>query len=466
MKKIVSLLILLVTLSFANSYDKALELFDKKEYNESFKLLIQAKDEGNIDSLYTLGYMYYYGYGTKKDYSEALKYFLKASKKGSIKSFEYLGYMYGNGQGTNVSNKKAIYYYELGVQNNGSGSMCDLSEYYIKGWGVEKNYFKAIELVKKGHELGNSNCKKIWEKYNLSSKKEKNQLNYNNEKKQCKKSFNINPNKAIEHCEYSIQLEPNDNNSRFFLAIAYFRLGLLEDALKEYNYLEKQLLNDITMIGVYTQKGNVLMQQQQNHEAFNYFNKALQLSNKKSITIFEATIYNGMGSVELQRENYKKALKYLNKALLLTSNKQLKMNIASNIGVTYLKQEQYKDSIDSLKLSLKLCAEVNDYIQKDLISSNLAMAYLFDNNQEKAKQLSKESITGAEKTNNQMALFNSYLVYSAVLEEIGQKKESDKYFDKANAIGNLIGISFEDEETKTSLSPLTILKNMFKKSKK
>jgi len=170
--------------------------------------------------------------------------------------------------------------------------------------------------------------------------------------------------------------------------------------------------------------------------------------------------------VKLQNENYKEALIYLNKALLLTNNKQLKMNIASNIGVTYLRQEEYKDSIDSLKLSLKLCAEVNDYIQKDLISSNLAMAYLFDNNLKKAKQLSKESIAGAEKTNNQMALCNSYLVYSAVLEELGQKKESDKYFDKANAIGNQIGISFEDEATKTSLSPLTILKNMFKKSKK
>ena len=429
MKRVVSLLTLLATLSFANSYDKAIELFDKKEYKKSLTLLEQANNEGNINSLYALGYMYYYGYGTKKDYTKAIKWFLKASKKDSVKSFEYLGYMYGNGQGVDINDKKAIYYYELGVKDNGSGSMCDLSEYYIKGWGVQKNYFKAIELVKKGHELGNSNCKKIWEKYNLSSKKEKNQLNYNSEKKQCKKSFNINPNKAIEHCEYSIQLKPNDNNSRFYLAIAYFRLGLLKDSLREYNYLEKQLLNDTTTIGVYTQKANVLIQQQKNDEALNYFNKALELSNKKSITILEATIYNGIGGVKLQNENYKEALIYLNKALLLTNNKQLKMNIASNIGVTYLRQEEYKDSIDSLKLSLKLCAEVNDYIQKDLISSNLAMAYLFDNNLKKAKQLSKESIAGAEKTNNQMALCNSYLVYSAVLEELGQKKESDKYFD-------------------------------------
>ena len=89
MKKIVSLLILLVTLSFANSYDKALELFDKKEYNESFKLLIQAKDEGNIDSLYTLGYMYYYGYGTKKDYS--VPDFKKIGEAYGIKSYSVSG---------------------------------------------------------------------------------------------------------------------------------------------------------------------------------------------------------------------------------------------------------------------------------------------------------------------------------------------------------------------------------------
>ena len=466
MKKIMSLLLVLSVFVYANSYDEALKEFNKKNYTKALQLLHKAEKNGNKSAFYSLGYMYYYGYGTKKDYTEALKWFLKASKKGSIKSFEYLGYMYGSGQGVDVNDKKAVYYYKQGVKNNDSGSMCDLSEYYIKGWGVQKNYFKAIELVKKGYKLGNSNCKKIWDKYNLSSKKEKYQLNYNDEKRQCKKYFIINPNQAIEHCEYSIQLKPNDNNSRFYLAIAYFRLGLLEDSLRECNYLEKQLLNDTTMIGVYTQKGSILAQQQKNNEALNYLNKALQLSNKKSITIFEASIYNSIGSVELQNENYKKALKYLNKALLLTSNKQLKIDIASNIGVTYLRQEQFKDSINSLKLSLKLCDEVNDYIQKDLISSNLAMAYLFDSNLEKAKQLAKESITGAEKTNNQMALFNSYLVYSAVLKELGQKKESDEYFDKANAIGNQIGISFEDEETKTSLSPLTILKNMFKKSKK
>jgi len=466
MKKIVSLLVLVVTLSFANSYDKALELFEKKDYNKSFKLLQQANKEGNVNALYSLGYMHYHGFGTKKDYNEALKWFLKASQNKSTKSYEYLGYMYGNGQGVETNDKKAVYYYELGVQNNNAGSMCDLSEYYINGWGVQKNYFKALELVKKGHELGGSYCKKVWDKYNLASKKEKSQLNYNTEKKLCKQNFNMDPSLAIEHCEYAIQLQPSDNNSRFFLAISYFRLGQLEESLKEYNYLENQLLDNITMVGVYTQKGNVLMQQQKNDEALEYYNKALEKSDKKSLKIFEATIYNGIGMVEKQRENYDKALKYLNKSLLLTSNRQLKMNIANNIGVTYLNKEKYKDSIESLKLSLNMCNEINDYIQKDLISSNLALAYLFSNNLEKAKQVAKDSIVGAEKTNNQLALFNSYLVYSAVMEEVGNKKESDKYYDKANVIGNQIGMSFEDEQTKTNLSPLNILKNMFNKSEK
>jgi len=467
MKRKISLLILLVTLSFANSYDKALESFNKKDYKKSLNFFKEANNEGSIDSLYSLGYMYYYGYGTKKNYNKALKWFLKASENGSTKSFEYLGYMYGNGQGIDVNDKKAVYYYELGVKDNGSGSMCDLSEYYIKGWGVQKNYFKAMKLVKKGHELGNSNCKKIWEKYDLSSKKEKNELDYNTEKKLCKQNFNIDLHKAIEHCEYTIQLKPNDNNSRFFLGIAYFKLGMLNDALKEYNYLENQLLNNITKLGVFTQKGNVLMQQQKNDEALKYFNNALHLvqniTNEKTATLYKANIYNGIGLIAKQKGNYKKALKYLNKALLLSSQKQMKMMIANNIGVIYINQELNKDGIDSLLLALQLSDEINDNIQKDLFKSNLAMAYLFDNNTKLAEKTAKESINGAEKTNNQFALFNSYLVYSAVMEEVGNKKESDNYYDKANEIGTQIGISFEDEETKTNLSALSILKNMLKK---
>ncbi|MEA2017510.1 MAG: tetratricopeptide repeat protein [Campylobacterota bacterium] len=466
MKKVISLLVLLTTLSFGNSYDKALELFDKKEYKESLRLLKQANNEGNIDSLYTLGYMYYYGYGTKKDYSEAIKWFLKASKKGSVKSFEYLGYIYGNGQGVNVNDKKAIYYYELGIKDNGSGSMCDLSEYYIKGWGVQKNYFKAIELVKKGHELGNSNCKKIWEKYNLSSKKEKNQLNYNTEKKLCKKNMNINPNIAIEHCEYSVQMMPTDNNSRLYLGLSYFNLGRFKEALKEYDFLEEQLLKDITKAVVFLQKGNILVAQNRNDEALVYFTKSLQLSEEKEYSYFYAQNYNGIGLCNKQNNNNSKALQNFNKALIYATNEGMKMNISNNIALVYLNQEKFTDAIDSLKIALEISGEINNYIQIDLIKSNLAMAYLFNNNIKKAKMLSKESIIGAEKTHNQMALYNSYLVYSAVMEELGNKKESDKYFNKANEIGNELGMSFKDESTDINLSPLSILKNMFKKSRK
>lgn len=465
-----SLVLVFSVFIYANSYDEALKEFNKKNYTKALQLLHKAEKNGNKSAFYSLGYMYYYGYGTSKDYKKAYEWFIKDQKNGSIKSCSYLGYMCGNGQGTLQNDKKAIYYYELGAKNNDADSICDLAEYYINGWGVQKNYFKAIELVKKGYQLGGNYCKSVWDKYNLASKKTKEQLDYNTEKLLCQQNFKINPSIAIEHCEYAIQLKPIDNISRVFLGLAYFRLGQLQESLKQYNYLEQQLLDNTTMLLIFTQKGNVLMQQQKNDKALKYFNKALQLlqkiTNKKLITKYKANIYNGIGSTEMQKENYEKALKYLNKALMLANQKQMKMTIANNIGTVYFNQELYKDSIDSLILALNLANDINDNIQRDLIQSNLAMAYLLYNNVKKAKYLAKQSIEGAQKTNNKMALFNSYLVYSAVMEEIGNKKKSDIYYKKANAIGNQIGISFEDEETKTNLSPLNILKNMFKKRKK
>lgn len=95
--------------------------------------------------------------------------------------------------------------------------------------------------------------------------------------------------------------------------------------------------------------------------------------------------------------------------------------------------------------------------------SNLAMAYLFNNDITNAKNFAKNSIKGAEKTNNQMALLNSYIVYASVLEEIGNKKESEKYLAKAETIASDTGISFEEEKENPNFSPKNILKNMFKK---
>lgn len=459
--------ILFSVMIFANDYEDALKYFKQKEYEKSLKSLNEAYNNNDKRALYSLGYMYYFGYGTDQNYTKSMDLFLQASKEGSSKSYKYLGLMYGNGQGVSVDDQKAVYYYQIGVDKQEPDCMCDLAEYYINGWGVHKNYFEAIELVKKGHELGGQYCKKVWDKYQLASKKEKNQLDYQTERKACEINVLTSPDIAMEHCEYAIQLVPSDHDTRVFLATAYYRMGKYIDVLKELDFLEDQLLDNTTKLAVFTQKANTLNAQQKYTLAEEYFKKSVKLletiKDKKTVKIFKANINNGLGLIYMANEQYNKAMQFFQKALINTEFKAMKRLIINNMALVQINQENYKDAVESLNSAMELSYEIDDHIELALIASNLAYSYLMDGQLKKAKKISMDAIRGAENSKVKSTLFNAYFVYSAVMEKEGNKKEADIYFDEAVTLASEMGITFEEEKKESDYSALKILKSLFKK---
>lgn len=54
--------------------------YDMQDYHTAFKLLLAAAQNDNLTAEYAVGYMYYYGIGTKRDPYAAIQWFQKAAK--------------------------------------------------------------------------------------------------------------------------------------------------------------------------------------------------------------------------------------------------------------------------------------------------------------------------------------------------------------------------------------------------
>ena len=68
-------------------------------YVKAFPLYRQLAEGGDSESMVSLAYMYYNGWGVDKDYGEALKWFEKAAAAGDAVGMLGMGFMYENGRG-------------------------------------------------------------------------------------------------------------------------------------------------------------------------------------------------------------------------------------------------------------------------------------------------------------------------------------------------------------------------------
>jgi len=66
-----------------------------KEYNDSeaVEFFINSASKGYVLGQYSLGYMYFYGYGRAKDHKRALKWFIAAAKQGDIRAERFVQYL-------------------------------------------------------------------------------------------------------------------------------------------------------------------------------------------------------------------------------------------------------------------------------------------------------------------------------------------------------------------------------------
>ena len=116
----------------------------KQDYKKAFKWIRLSALEGHVLGEHILGSMYHYGLGVTSDYEAALKWYKLSAKEGFRITQYNLGMMYYNGiNGVTKNDREAVKWYRLAAEQGHTGAQSLLAWMYYNGEGVIQNYQEA-----------------------------------------------------------------------------------------------------------------------------------------------------------------------------------------------------------------------------------------------------------------------------------------------------------------------------------
>jgi len=144
------------------TYATLLDLGDgglKQNLPEAFRLYKRAAELGDRWAQYQVGATYrhgFEGYGVSVNSKEAFKWLLLSARQGESESQFELGVMYYKGVGVGRDLRKALSYYWLAAEQGHHSAINNVGAAYSNGeGGVRKNYTTAISWYHRGAALGN-----------------------------------------------------------------------------------------------------------------------------------------------------------------------------------------------------------------------------------------------------------------------------------------------------------------------
>ena len=151
----------------------------EKDLKKAFELYQKAANLNNMYGCQNLAVMYNDGTYVKQDYVIAYKWYLKGAELGNAASMNMVGQYNLHGRGRDKDYATAAKWYKKAIETNPNlgSAYCNLGYCYEFGYGVEKDYNKALELYEKsanlGNETGKNNLKNLKDKMANEQKDEK-----------------------------------------------------------------------------------------------------------------------------------------------------------------------------------------------------------------------------------------------------------------------------------------------------
>jgi TPR repeat protein len=106
-------------------------------------------NEGEVNNLCWLAYMYYKGLGVEIDVDKAISLYEKGLKHKKTVAYSNLGAIYKSETLGRKNIKKSIYYYTKGAEAGDKYALNGLGNIYMEGDIIEQDVAKAVELFKK-----------------------------------------------------------------------------------------------------------------------------------------------------------------------------------------------------------------------------------------------------------------------------------------------------------------------------
>jgi hypothetical protein len=138
------------------AFDKGLAAYKKGDYSTALLEFRSAAEQGHLDAMYNLGFMYEKGRGTPQNFPEAVTWYRKAAEQGEPWSQVNLGLMYEEGRGVSQNYPEAVKWYRKAAEQGDSDAQSNLGFMYQNGWGTTQDYAEAVTWYRKAAEQGHS----------------------------------------------------------------------------------------------------------------------------------------------------------------------------------------------------------------------------------------------------------------------------------------------------------------------
>lgn len=132
-------------------FQMGLSAYGDKKFNEAFEWYSKSAEQGHAMANNNLGLMYMKGQFVDKDVNEAIQKYKRAVELGSPIAASNLGNFYYNKE--NFS--KAYKWFVKAAEMGNSPSQVQMGVFYLKGYGVDKDYSLAKEWFEKAVEQKN-----------------------------------------------------------------------------------------------------------------------------------------------------------------------------------------------------------------------------------------------------------------------------------------------------------------------
>ncbi len=139
--------------------DERMKAGGRENNNSDIDVLMKKAADGNKDACFNLAIRYANGDGVEKDISKALELYEPYVKDANLAAMHNSALLYCNYYGDNPDMlHRGVQLFHEASDKGFLPSDCELMKLYLIGFGVRKNYMRAIEYLMRSIEGGNEKC--------------------------------------------------------------------------------------------------------------------------------------------------------------------------------------------------------------------------------------------------------------------------------------------------------------------
>ncbi len=313
-------------LGHSESLQKLIQLYQIGKYDDKYGIVNQKQfgqslKQNNEESLYQIGMTYY----NKQDYANAVDYFKQAADQGDVNAYNKLGYCYRFGKYVNKDYQQAFYWYQKSAEQNNNYGMYQLGLMYDFGEGVKEDVMQASYWYLKAYrQLDYNNS--IVDDSDLG-------ILYNNLGNNYRNGYGVEKdyNQAFELLSKAVQYGDNYGMRNF--GMMYFKgQGIPVDYTKAFYWFEKAANNGnlkaMNDMGFYHKTGQYIEKNYQ--KSFYWFEKSA--SKNDAYGLFQLGLMYDYG--QYVSKNQSKANEYYIKAIQLIETNNINFG-DTNHGILY-----------------------------------------------------------------------------------------------------------------------------------